>query len=62
MFLIVFDCFNDNHQASNASSTILIIKMFILDSRPGADPGFIERGFMFIKGWGFALLILSHFS
>ena len=28
----------------------------------GADPGFLERGFMCIKGWGFALLILSHFS
>ena len=28
----------------------------------GADPGFLERGFMCIKGWGFALLILSRFS
>ena len=27
-----------------------------------ADPGFLERGFIFIKVWGFALLILSHFS
>ena len=27
----------------------------------GADPGFLERGFV-IKIWGFALLILSHFS
>ena len=26
------------------------------------DPGFIERGFIYIKVWGFALLILSHFS
>ena len=25
----------------------------------GADPGFLERGFIFLK---FALLILSHFS
>ena len=28
----------------------------------GADPGFLERGFICIKGWGFALLIISHFS
>ena len=31
----------------------------------GADPGFLERGFIYIKvcvGWGFALLILSHFA
>ena len=26
------------------------------------DPGFPERGFICIKVWGFALLILSHFS
>ena len=28
----------------------------------GADPGFLDRGFICIKGWGFALLILSHYS
>ena len=28
----------------------------------GADPGFLERGFIYIKGWGLALLIVSHFS
>ena len=28
----------------------------------GVDPGFLERGFICIKVWGFALLILSHFS
>ena len=28
---------------------------------PGADPGFLERGFICIKVWGLALLILSHF-
>ena len=28
----------------------------------GADPGFLERGFVCIKVWGVALLILSHFS
>ena len=29
---------------------------------PGADPGFLEREFICIKEWGFALLILYHFS
>ena len=28
----------------------------------GADPGFLERGFKIIKGLGFGLMILSHFS
>ena len=28
----------------------------------GADPGFLERGFVCIKVWEFALLIVSHFS
>ena len=28
----------------------------------GADPGFLESRFIYIKVWGFALLILSHFS
>ena len=28
----------------------------------GADPGFLERGFVCIKVWGFAFLILSQFS
>ena len=28
----------------------------------GADPGFLEKGFICIKVWGFALLILSLFS
>ena len=27
-----------------------------------ADTRFLERGFIYIKVWGFALLILSHFS
>ena len=27
-----------------------------------ANPGFLERGFVCIKVWGFTLLILSHFS
>ena len=28
----------------------------------GVDPGFLERGFICIKVWGLALLILTHFS
>ena len=28
----------------------------------GGDPGFLERGFICIKLWGFALLILSYCS
>ena len=28
----------------------------------GADPGILERGFVSIQDWGFALLILSQFS
>ena len=27
-----------------------------------ADSGFLKRGFICIKVWGFSLLILSHFS
>ena len=32
------------------------------DLETGADPGFLERGFMCINERGFALLILSHKS
>ena len=28
----------------------------------GTDQGLLERGFIFIRVWGFALLILSDFS
>ena len=28
----------------------------------GADPGILEKGLIYIKVWGFALLILSEFS
>ena len=31
-------------------------------SSPGEDPGFLERGFICIKVWGFALPVLSNFS
>ena len=33
-----------------------------VDWGTGADPGFLERGFICIKVWGLALLIFSHFS
>ena len=32
----------------------------VFDLSTGADPGFLERGFICIKGRGLALLILSH--
>ena len=35
---------------------------FLARSLTGADPGFLERGLICIKVWGFALLILCHFS
>ena len=28
---------------------------------PGADPGFLDRGFKFGKGGGFVFLVLPHF-
>ena len=34
----------------------------LLKLSAGVDPGFLERGFIYIKVWGFALLILSPFS
>ena len=32
------------------------------DDASGVDRGFLERGFICIRGWGFALMISSHFS
>ena len=46
-------------------SLSLCIPSFVLPdllTSPGAEPGFLERGFICINLWGFALLILSHFS
>ena len=40
--------------------TLAIIIIHI--NNTGADPGFLERGFVCIMGWGFALLIVSIFS
>ena len=42
---------------------INILTLFtLLNHATVADLEFLERGFICIKGWGFALLILSHFS
>ena len=43
---------------------INFFKKFFQEHYPGADPGFLERGFICIKeeGGGVALPILSHFS
>ena len=32
------------------------------DEASGVDRGFLERGFICIRGWRFALMISSHFS
>ena len=32
------------------------------ECKTGADPGFLEKGFIIYKGVGFVLLILYHFS
>ena len=37
-----------------------IIDMIALAQRTGADPGVLEKGFICIKVFWFALLILSH--
>ena len=34
----------------------------ILCPDAGVNQGFLERGFLYIKVWGPALVILSHFS
>ena len=45
-----------------ALANLLGMKTFVMPHLTGANPGFQERGFECIKVWGFALLILSHFS
>ena len=39
-----------------------ISELVLKEGRSGADPGFLKRGFICIKVWGFSLLILSNFS
>ena len=42
---------------------IYIGKKFMVETHTsGVDPGFLERELICIKGWGFALLILSQCS
>ena len=36
--------------------------LYIINANTGADLGFLKRGFICIKVWGLALLILSRFS
>ena len=62
--------------SSQSKGVVLSMWIYFLDGKPanldlhhfqvfimsGADPGFLERGFIYIKVWGFALLILSHSS
>ena len=57
-FVIVYACVDLKNAPYRKIMLLLDDKIDI--SR--ADPGFLERGFIFIKVWGFALLILSHFS
>ena len=46
----------DTHIVGNHMSQLLLTIL------SGANPVFLERGFIYIKVSGFALLILSHFS
>ena len=43
------------------SCMLVSLNSFVHYLSPGADPGFLERGFIYIKVWVFALVILSHF-
>ena len=36
-----------------------MLSLMSMESNTGADPGFLERGFVCIKVWGFACLSLS---
>ena len=42
---------------ANISDHMMVISV----NSAGADPGFLERGIVYIKAWEFASLILSHF-
>ena len=43
--------------ASLCSITFMVVNMPVPSRDPVADPGFLERGFICIMVWGFALLI-----
>ena len=55
-FIIIYDT---GFTCKRAMKSDLILVLMIFS---GADSGFLERGFICIKVWGFALLILSNFS
>ena len=40
----------------------MLVFLCICSSASRADPGFLERGFICIKLWGIAFLILSYFT
>ena len=42
-----------------SQQAVVVFELHIL---PGAEPGFLERGFICIKVWGLPLLILSNFT
>ena len=44
----------------SSKSTVMVMSVHL--TTPGADPGFLERGYICMKVWGFALLIFAHFS
>ena len=48
-----------NLYALKADTDVSLTVIFVYIT--GVDPGFLERGFICIKVWGLALLILSHF-
>ena len=54
------------HTCANVHCRNIVCKLYTshmqISEGAVADPGFLERGFICIKVWGFALLILSHFS
>ena len=53
-------CIPNDLTVLDITMTIDVINIELAGS--GVDPGFLESGFICIKVWGFALLILSHFS
>ena len=48
-------------QQTTKKTTVTFVVNGALGLMAGVDPGFVERGFICIKVWGFALLILSLF-
>ena len=53
--IVISNCLKAQHRAGHDFDTLPA------ERRSGVDPGFLERGYIYIKVWGFALLILSHF-